>query len=134
MKNLENVCLIEASGTFLCECLNEEIIQSEAEILNHIGSNKCEFIESESNEAVFNMITELAESLERFLVKVIRNNISNHDIDALSKLVVSDVWYDAKSFDDKAAQDTIDNGQLSIAKVVQKLQDLMGNDPMINVN
>lgn len=75
--NLQNICLIEASGTFLCEHLDDEIIQSETDILNHIDMNKCEFVENECNEAVFNMITDLAESLERFLGEAIRNNIRN---------------------------------------------------------
>lgn len=125
--NIQDLCLIEASGTFLCEHLDDEIIQSETDILNHIDMNKCEFVENECNEAVFNMITDLAESLERFLGEAIRNSISNQDIDAMSKVVVSDVWYDANKHDDTAAQETIENGQRSITNVVQKLQDMMGD-------
>ncbi|WP_305372783.1 hypothetical protein [Photobacterium leiognathi] len=125
--NIQDLCLIEASGTFLCEHLDDEIIQSETDILNHIDMNKCEFVENECNEAVFNMITDLADSLERFLGEAIRNSISNQDIDAMSKVVVSDVWYDAKKHDDTAAQETIENGQRSITNVVQKLQVMMGD-------
>ncbi|WP_318433671.1 hypothetical protein [Photobacterium leiognathi] len=91
--NIQDLCLIEASGTFLCEHLDDDIIQSETDILTHIEMNKCQFVENECNEAVFNMITDLAESLERFLNEAIRNNIdvvnqSDKQMQSLFKVTV----------------------------------------------
>jgi hypothetical protein len=66
--NLNNDCLIEASGNYFTEHFTSEMRDWEDEqLIAFISDKKCQAVETEDDDWIYNRITELAESLERFV-------------------------------------------------------------------
>ncbi len=79
--DLEMLCQIEASGTFLTEHLTEELLNGdEGELNEFVDEHKWEPIENYEAENVIEMITQLGDSMERFIEESILGKLPNYAV------------------------------------------------------
>ncbi|MGR5178858.1 hypothetical protein [Vibrio mediterranei] len=129
-----NTFLIEASGPFLTEHLTVELLKGDEEVLfdfirEHLGKT----VEDYEPEIVFDMIDNLAGSLERFVkhnetaivASWLNQNIELNDLDVLSNSASADIWYDAEDHNDAEAAAIITDTQNAMSTVSSKLHTVM---------
>lgn len=109
--------VIDASGHFLKEEFDFEVITNQNELMEFIAENKCEAVEDEANEKVLCMIVDAAKAIRASTIDVLKaylDTVPKQEIEALQHGAVADIWYDAADHNDKEAQ-----------KVIKETQDAM---------
>lgn len=130
MKDIKLACIIEASRAFLKECLTVELLEGEQEnLLAFINAHKTSMSFPYKATALFEMITNLADSQERFLNAnlgtVLEQSISLEDLDVISNAISADIWYDAAAHNDAESAQIIEDTKNSMDVVSSKLHELI---------
>lgn len=80
-KNLSQMCKIEASGTFLTEYLERELLNGDNNaISSFIDDKKWQPVEDFETEQVISMIDDLACSMEKFITHSILGKLPNYSV------------------------------------------------------
>lgn len=135
----KNTFLIEASGSFLTDHLTSELLEGdESALYAFIEEVKWQAVEDFDAEMVFEMIENLANSLQKFVTQHeakiascwLSKNIDTDDVDLLGYSAGTDIWYDANNHGDLKAAATITATQDAMSSISSQLHAVMvgGND------
>ncbi|WP_434999974.1 hypothetical protein ACRZ5S_22825 (plasmid) [Vibrio scophthalmi] len=133
MTELETICMINASGTFLAEHLTVELwCGDKDELYEFIQSHKLNLLEDNTAEEIVQMIINQADSQMLFLntniSKLLQQKIDIEDLDVISNAVTADIWYDAEAMSDSESVKVIEDTQNAMASVSSILHELIVSD------
>lgn len=130
MTEIESICMINASGTFLTEHLTVELWCGDKDKLHEfIELHKCKQIEDYTEEEIVQVIINQADSQKDFLnsnlTTLLKQKFDLEDLDVISNAVTSEIWYDAHAFNDVETLKIIQDTKQSMEVVSSTLHDLI---------